>query len=205
MRIIKIVVTLFYIQACCLTMKAQHVAVQVGYLFDNTSISSLGIQSSVKDGFKAGLLYDQNIRAGGLHIESGISYLYKGYKLYEAYGNNTGVTFHFDTNNLELPITISKEFSLSVFRPFIKGGLYGLYQFSGKIKEGVASSSMKLDNVSDRINYGAVLGVGCRMGQSIRLDADYNIAFKRNIYRFGNLDIYNRDMRVSLSLAYYVY
>lgn len=183
---------------------AQHIGIKGSYLVDQSEISYPDVDASTRNGFGIGLTGFHPISLSGLNLNIDILYSYKGYKLSNELNTNTGITFHFATTNLELPVTVNKELNIGSYLLFVKGGIYASYLLSGKIKDGISHTSMKLNNGADRLDYGGVLGCGTKLNKWIKIDIDYTLGLSQNKYRFGDYDISNKNRRFSVSLSYYL-
>ena len=94
-------------------IKAQHLGIKTGYIADISKIEYPDVKATE---------LDIPFRYTGLGIKTNLLYASHGFKLREDYGNDSGVTFYFRTNSLELPVVLYKEFNVLLFKSYVKGG-----------------------------------------------------------------------------------
>ncbi|MFT3995520.1 MAG: porin family protein [Dysgonomonas sp.] len=183
-------------------LNAQKIGVSGGVDFNQSSISFGDADVDKKVGFHIGAIYKQNL-IGGFALTGELLYARKEFKLSSSTSGESGISFHCETHNLELPVNIRKSFSLPVVEPFIQLGPYASYALSGKFKGGDLSKSIDYDG-GDRFDYGLNFGIGCGFPFNLQAVVNYGLGLKENKIPFGVSDdkVAVKNRQLSLSVAY---
>lgn len=183
-------------------LKAQQIGVRAGVNLNSSKVDYENIDAKFRTGFNVGAISDFNLPLDGWKLNTGLLYNYQGFSLRQDRGNNQGISYYFNTNNLELPINIRKEFDLHAIKPFIQGGVYGSYVLSGRIKDGDSSQTMKFKKNGDKLDIGMNFGAGCYLTTKLRLVANYGFGFKERQIVFGDQFVSYKNASWSLSAEY---
>ena len=188
-----------------LSVNAQRIGIRGGVNIDNSKIEYNGLEADTRVGFHIGAVSEFDIVPDSWSFNAGLLFSQNGFTFKYEREANTGLTYHFITNNLEIPLHIRKEFALSTsIKPFIHAGPYISYALSGRIKDGDGSHSMDFKKDGDRFDIGANIGIGCNVVAGLRLLANYGFGFTENNIVFGNQDqiIKNKNRRFTISAEY---
>lgn len=199
---VKLIAILLF--SCAVSIHAQRFGIRGGVNIDNSSIEYNGLDADTRVGFHVGAVSEFDITQNGLLFNAALLYSQNGFTFKYDMGNNTGQTYHFKTNNLELPLHIRKEFAISpTIKPFVQAGPYFSYALSGRIKMDKSSSmSMEFDKGGDRFDVGANIGVGCNVVAGLRLLANYGYGFTDNKIVLGSQYVKNKNRRWTVSAEY---
>lgn len=202
MKIKLVVITLLLLSMSVFTISAQQLGVRAGVDLNSSNIRFNNIDANLRTGFHVGVISDFDLPLIGWKINTGLLYSYDGFTLKQSYGNNTGITYHFNNNNLEIPINLRKEFNLLAVKPFVQGGVYASYLISGRVKDGTSSNKMEFKSSNDRIDVGLNFGVGASVISKLRLVANYNLGFNRKQILLGQDVVSYKNAFWSLSAEY---
>ncbi|WP_165020274.1 porin family protein [Dysgonomonas sp. ZJ279] len=196
------VLFLLFIFVPVIALNAQRLGVKAGVNLNNSKVDFNGMDADLYTGFNVGLISDFNLPFSGWKFNTGLLYSYEGFKLKEDYGNNMGITYHFITNNIEIPLNIRREFNHFVIKHYIQAGLNSSYALSGRIKDGESSRSLSFKNNADRFDFGASVGIGCYLTSKLQLLASYDHGLTESELVFGDQIISTKNRRWSLAVGY---
>jgi len=200
MRLIFVII-LFIVSAAGL--QAQGFGVQAGVKLNNSKIEYPGVDVDKRLGFEAGVFYEIALPViSSWSVTPALLYSNSGFKLQDDHGNGTGITYHFTEHSIKLPVMIKKQFGIGPVKPFVKGGLYASYAFSGRVKDSETHHTLKYENDSDKMDYGASLGVGVRLLSRIGLDVNYDLSFAKRSIVLGDQFVSVKNRGSSISLSY---
>ncbi len=199
MRLFFIAILLF-ISAC--TVYSQNFGIQAGVRLNTSSIKYSGVDTKKKAGFEGGIFYRHPMNIESLSLRAAILYFNQEFSLESDMGNNTGITYYFIEDNLKLPLTIEWHPTLGRIKPFLQGGLYTSYSFSGKIKDSDSDSSLKYRQGGHRFDYGVVIGAGIYLTPQIALGANYEHGFANRDLQLGDQFVSVKNSGCSVSLHY---
>ncbi|MBK5719725.1 PorT family protein [Dysgonomonas sp. Marseille-P4677] len=191
----------FLIAGICASY-SQKFGVQVGARINTSGIEYSGVNISRKAGFEGGITYLHSVDALPLSFRAAILYFNDGFSLKNDMGNNTGITYHFEEDHLKLPLTIEWSPFTGAINPFLQAGLYTSYSLSGKIKESDSSSSLKYKKSSDRLDYGAIVGIGVYLTPHLALNARYEHGFMSRDLVLGDQFVSVKGRGYSIGLNY---
>lgn len=181
---------------------AQQLGFRGGVNLNNTNVDLNGIDKKSKIGFDLGIMSDFNLPFHEWTINTGILFSKQRFELKQDYGNNVGVTYNFITNNIEVPVTVRKEFNLTLVKPFIQIGLYSSYAISGKLKDGETKHSLDFNKNIDRFNAGLTAGIGSYLTKNIYFLINYDHGLRKNKIGFGDENITLKKRKWLLSAGY---
>lgn len=187
---------------CSYTTYAQTFGIQAGVRINTAGIEYPGVNISRKAGFEGGISYQYPISVLPLTIRAALLYSNNRFTLKNDLGNNMGITYNFEENNLKLPLTVEWKPLPGIIKPFLKVGLYTSYSFSGKIKESDSSNSLKYKNNSHKMDYGSIVGIGAYFTKNIAFSASYEHGFVRRDMVLGNQFVSVRERGCLFTLNY---
>ncbi|MFV0419705.1 MAG: porin family protein [Dysgonomonas sp.] len=202
MRIVTII--LFFTLCSYASVNAQQFGIKGSVVIDNSKIEFPNVDTETKAGFNGGLVGNFNLPFTSWGVNTGLLYSYRGFSLKNSYGNETGVTYHFKTHGIEVPVNICKEFNAIVLKPFLQAGLYASYTFSGRVNDGEASRSIEFERKADRFDIGANISVGCKLTSKLRFLTSYGFGFAENKYIFSDQPISRKNRNLTFSLEYFL-
>ncbi len=198
----KKIIVIFLFVFCAVSLSAQQFGLRGGVILDASSIQFPQVETNKRVGFNVGGVCDFKLPMIGWEINTGLLYANRGFSLKSRYGDGNGITYHFTTNNIEVPVSIRKEFDLFIVKPFIQAGLYASYTFSGRVKDGDSSQSMAFDGNANKLDIGANITMGFKLTSKLRFLANYGIGFAENKYVFSDQSISHKSRAYNLSLEY---
>ena len=184
------------------SVNAQQLGVRAGVNLSNTQVELNGIDTKSYVGFNIGAISDFNLPFAGWKINAGLLFSNQGFALKQDYGNNSGLTYNFITNTIEVPVNVRKEFNLLIVKQYIQAGLYSSYVLSGRVKDGDTSHSLDFKNNSDRFDTGFSVGIGSYLTKNIQILINYDHGFTKSEINFGDQVIASKNRRWGLSAAY---
>lgn len=199
MKIYVLSVFLFFCFSVC---QAQRFGILAGLNFDASSIKYRGVGLSQKIGCKIGMFNEIPLFTEDLSVNVGLMYKYREFALRHYLDNSAGISYYFSENFIELPVTFQKKWIRTKMNPFIKGGLYSSYVFSGEIKDSESSQSLKYRKRSEKFRNGIVFGAGMYLLPYLRLDVDYSLCFTESHLLLGDQEVSVKDRTYTVSLAY---
>lgn len=202
MRIVTII--LFFTLCCFASIKAQQLGIKGSVVLDNSKIGFPNVDADTETGFNGGLVADFKLPLISWGVNTGLLYSYRGFSLKNSYGSGTGISYHFKTHGIEVPVNIYKEFNAIVLKPFLQAGLYASYTFSGRVNDGEASRSIEFEGKADRFDIGANISVGCKLTSKLRFLTSYGFGFAENKYIFSGQPISRKSRNLTFSLEYFL-
>lgn len=184
------------------SVNAQQLGVRAGVNLSNTQVELNGIDTKSYVGFNIGGISDFNLPFDGWKINAGLLFSNQGFALKQDYGNNSGLTYNFITNTIEVPVNVRKEFNLLIVKQYIQAGLYSSYVLSGRVKDGDTSHSLDFKNNSDRFDTGFSVGIGSYLTKNIQILINYDHGFTKSEINFGDQVIASKNRRWGLSAGY---
>lgn len=185
------------------SINAQRLGIRAGVNLSNPKVELNGMDSKSYTGFNIGMVSDFNLPFSGWKINTGLLFSNQGFALRQDYGNNSGVTYNFVTNTIEIPVNVRKEFNLLIFKSlFVQAGLYSSYALTGRVKDGDTSHSLDFKNNSDRFDGGMSAGVGSYLTKNIQVIINYDYGFAKSEMNFGDQVISSQNRRWSFSAGY---
>lgn len=185
-----------------MSLNAQRLGIRAGANLSTPKVELDGMDTKSYTGFNIGVISDFSLPLSGLKINTGLLFFNQGFTLKNDMGNNTGITYNFRTNHLEIPVNIRKEFNLLLVKPYIQAGLYSSYAISGRVKDGEGSESMEFKSGSDRLTTGMSFGVGSYIIDKIQVLISYDYGFTKSEIKLGEANIATKNRRWALSAAY---
>lgn len=186
----------------CFSANAQQLGVRAGVNLSNTEVELNGVDTKRYIGFNIGAISNFNLPIDGWKINAGLLFSNQGFALKQDYGNNSGVTYNFTTNTIEVPVNVRKEFNLFIVKQYIQAGLYSSYALSGRIKDGDTSHSLDFKKKADRFDTGFSIGLGSFLTQKIQVLINYDHGFTKSEIKFGDQIIVSKNRRWGLSAGY---
>lgn len=186
----------------CFSVNAQQLGVRAGVSLSNTQVELNGIDTKLYVGFNIGAISDFNLPFASWKINTGLLFSNQGFALKQDYGNNSGVTYNFTTNTIEVSVNVRKEFNLFIVKQYIQAGLYSSYALSGRIKDGDTSHSLDFKKNTDRYDTGFSIGVGSFLTPKIQILINYDHGFTKSKINFGDQVIVSKNRRWGLSAVY---
>lgn len=183
-------------------VSAQQLGVRAGANLSNSKVELKGVDIKANMGFNIGVISDFNLPFDGWKINAGLLFSNQGFALKQDYGNNSGLTYNFTTNTIEVPVNVRKEFNFFIVKQYVQAGLYSSYALSGRIKDGDTSHSLDFKNNSDRFDTGFSLGVGSYLTRNIQVLINYDHGFGKSEMNFGDQIIASKNRRWTLSAGY---
>lgn len=202
MRIVAII--LFFTLCCSVSLDAQQFGFKGSVIVDNSKVSFPDVDIDAKAGFNGGFVGNFNLPLTSWGINTGLLYSYRGFSLKNNYGDGRGITFHFKTHGIEVPVNVYKEFNTIVLKPFLQAGLYASYTFSGRVNDGEASRSIEFEGKADRFDIGANISVGSKLTSKLRFLTSYGFGFAENKYIFSDQPISRKSRNLTFSLEYFL-
>ena len=184
------------------SVNAQQLGVRADVNLSNTQVELNGIDTKSYVGFNIGAISDFNLPFDGWKINAGLLFSNQGFALKQDYGNNSGLTYNFITNTIEVPVNVRKEFNLLIVKQYIQAGLYSSYVLSGRVKDGDTSHSLDFKNNSDRFDTGFSVGIGSYLTKNIQILINYDYGFTKSEINFGDQVISSKNRRWGLSAGY---
>lgn len=184
------------------SVNAQQLGVRAGVNLSNTQVELNGIDTKSYVGFNIGAISDFNLPFAGWKINAELLFSNQGFALKQDYGNNSGLTYNFITNTIEVPVNVRKEFNLLIVKQYIQAGLYSSYVLSGRVKDGDTSHSLDFKNNSDRFDTGFSVGIGSYLTKNIQILINYDHGFTKSEINFGDQVIASKNRRWRLSAGY---
>lgn len=185
------------------TCLAQGFGLQAGIKLNNSDVKCAGIEADTKAGIEIGAFYEIALPViTTWKVNAGLLYSNHRFSLQDDYGNNTGITYHFSENNIKLPVKIRWQPDLGLIKPFINGGVYSSYMFSGKIKDSDSRESLKYKDSKDKIDYGISIGVGVYLMSHIGLNINYDMGFAERNIMLGEQFVSAKNKECSILLNY---
>lgn len=201
-KIFLILSMLMFIPLVCLNAQGIHIGVKGGVDFNQSDIDFNGVNIDKKVGFHAGAIIKKDLGIDDLALTGELLFSQQRFSLSEQFTNNAGISYHFRTNSLILPINIRKSFNFSIIKPYVQCGPYAGYILSGNIKYGDGSKSMDFDSTGDRFDFGLNAGIGCELPYNLQFQVSYDLGLKNNKLPIGDDKVSVKNRRLSLSLAY---
>ena len=184
------------------SISAQRLGVRAGANLSNSKVELKGVDTKSNVGFNIGVISDFNLPFDGWKINTGLLFSNQGFALKQDYGNNSGLTYNFTTNTIEVPVNVRKEFNLLIVKQYIQAGLYSSYVLSGRVKDGDTSHSLDFKNNSDRFDTGFSVGIGSDLTKNIQILINYDHGFTKSEINFGDQVIASKNRRWGLSAGY---
>lgn len=184
------------------TIKAQQWGVRAGVNLSNPRVELNDIDTKSYIGFNIGVASAFNLPFDGWKINAGLLFSNQGFSIKEDYGNNSGVTYNFITNTIEVPVNVRKEFKLLIVKQYIQAGLYSSYALSGRVEDGETSHSLDFKTDSDRFDAGFSVGLGSYLTKNIQVLISYDHGFTKSEINFGDQVLASRNRKWALSAAY---
>lgn len=185
-----------------MNLSAQRLGFRVGANSSKPKIELNGMDNKSYTGFNIGAISDFNLPLIGWKINTGLLFFNQGFTLKQDYGNNSGVTYNFITNTIEVPVNVRKEFNLLIVKPYVQAGLYSSYTLSGRLKDGDTSRSLDFKKNADRFDTGMSVGVGSFITRNIQLLVTYDHGFAKSEMNLGDQTIASKNRRWSFSAGY---
>lgn len=184
-------------------VNAQKLGVRAGVNLSNPKVELSGLDAKSYTGFNVGITSDFNLPLNGWKINAALLFSNQGFALKQDYGNNSGVTYNFTTNTIEIPVNVRKEFNLLMFKSlFVQAGLYSSYALTGRVKDGDTSHSLDFNSNSDRFDGGLSIGAGSYITKNIQILINYDYGFSESEVKFGDQVIGSRNRRWAFSAGY---
>lgn len=206
MQIIVIRINLLLVLLALLSftsLNAQKIGIRGGVNLSTPKVELDGTDTKSYTGFNVGVVSDFNLPFDGWKINASVLFSNQVFGLKQDYGNNSGVTYNFITNTIEIPVNVRKEFSLLMFKSlFVQAGLYSSYALTGRVKDGDTSHSLDFKNNSDRLDGGMSAGVGSYITKNIQVLINYDYGFSESEINFGDQVIASKNRKWALSAVY---
>lgn len=199
MKILVVTILLF---ASTYTVYSQDFGIQAGARINTSGIEYPGVEVNRKVGFEGGVFYRHPINTESLSLRVAMLYFMQEFSLESDMGNSTGITYHFREDNLKLPLTVEWYPLAGSVKPFLQAGLYASCSVSGKIKDSDSSSTLKYKKGGNRIDYGALVGLGVYLTPKIALNANYEHGFADRDLTLGDQFVSVKNRGFSVMLQY---